>query len=154
MDVSYEDAQLQQTVSDKFYFDIEPYRDAVMVESDISILKNSLTQLGKDLSKEIEKVHKATERLANISSPSGLDLSHFALRNLKAIADDEDLPKFDAKRCGFMVFRDELDIETGLALRIVRFLATKPEHRKFPIEGLDGMKPEILTRLQERFAFD
>ncbi len=151
--VKYFHPSVGQNITDIFYIDFNDYKLTIQEDSElhkhgerIEGSLNSLVNATKKLTEHIEK-------LSYISSPSGLDLSITTLRNLKHLADKDELfEKIDPSYCPETIFREALGIDRDLAYRLQYHFF---ENRSFEgIDIIEGISEDVIENFKKIFIIN
>ena len=147
--VSYLHPQTGQRISDTFHIDLRDYDEALAVKPELYELGRTVKDSIKSLTNEVKKLNGGIEAIKSISEATGLNLSVTTLRNLRnVISGNEELEKIDPEYKGYKVFKEVLNIDKGLALKLQEHFRNKPEKN---LEDIEGMNTQILRKMRKHF---
>lgn len=124
--VTYIHPQTGKEFEDKFYVDFNDFLNTTINEPELTKHGKTIEKCLKDLTSKVKRLNTQLEKISNISSSTGLDLSRSTLRALKHIVTgDGSFDKIDLQYCHEDVFMEVLQINRELASKLEWHFRTK-----------------------------
>jgi Predicted transcriptional regulator containing an HTH domain and an uncharacterized domain shared with the mammalian protein Schlafen len=151
VDVSYFNRRVGQRVSETFHIDMTDYFNTAIIESDVRNQGEKIEDSIEKLVREVGALNKTLGIVANITGPTGLNLSVTAIRNLKHLLDGEiTVERVPATAVGWQGFMEVLGVNRTMALRLEHFVHW-PDGK---LEDVEEMTSELAARARAAFLFD
>jgi len=148
--VRYRHPLVETPVDETFRFDLEDFLNSAVLEGDTVEMGKKLESVLKEISGGVKQLDGTLKKLSAIAAPTGLNLSHTALRNMLQVGRGESDFYADASRYLTVdILREVLEIDFRLAYRIHSILVGQDNTA---LESLEGITPAILDQLRKTFG--
>jgi hypothetical protein len=148
--VEYRHPMTETVMQETFEFDLRDYMNSAVIESENVEVGKKISAALESIGSAIGRVASATENLGRISSPSGLNISFTALRNLALLMRADSGFTLDPSRYADVdLFQEVLDMDMKTAYRLRTFLSGQGPAK---LEELDGLTLEQVSLLRRLFT--
>jgi hypothetical protein len=153
VDASYFHHGTQKRITDRFEIDLNSLNGTLQEQTDLQIQAERLEKALSKLTREVETIKDRLSRLSNLADPTGLALSVTSLRNLAHLLGvPSQIEKIDPCVCSWQAFQEVLGVSPRTATQLHAFFRRMSAAKSF--DDIDGMTPDILTRLRLHFVLD
>jgi hypothetical protein len=143
---------LGQRVNENFSFDLNDFKHTLANQSDIERLTQELVREIKSLTGEVKKLDGRLEKIAQIASATGLNLSMSTIENLRHIVERTgEVEKIYPLHCTPQVFMDVLKVPFEMGLRFAAYF--RGSGKAESISQIEGATQEILERFNHYFVW-
>lgn len=149
--VTYRHPLSETTVEESFQFDLQDYLNTAVLEGEAIEAGKKVETVLKEIRDDIRKLNENVHQLTSIASPTGLNLSFTALRNLAQLRKPEPDFVVDSNRyITIGALRELLEIDWNLAYRIHLVVVGQD---KTPIDAIEGVTIELIQKLRKFVDF-
>lgn len=151
VDIDYFHPELRRQMSEHYSFDLNDFKYSLTNETDIERLTKELVKEIKHLTDEVKKVDGRLEKIAHISSATGLNILVPTIENLRHVVEKTgEVEKIYPLYCNPQVFIDVLKVPFEIGQRFAAYFRGSGNAESVP--EIDGVTPEILERFNRYFV--
>ena len=143
---------ISQNHTETFNFDLKGYSGTISYKDEINIRAEKIESVLKDLTGEVKKLNENLSNISQITKPTGLNISHTTLRNLKNVEDKKPIEKIPIPYRKYAVFQEVLGIDYKLALSLRTFFNSRKPFEE--IKNVEGITKEIIKDIEINFILD
>jgi Putative DNA-binding domain len=135
-----------QNHTEIFNFDLKGYSGTISYKEEVNIRAEKIESALKDLTGEVKKLNENLSNLSNIANPTGLNISHTALRNLKNTATKKKIEKIPIPYRKYRVFQEVLGVDYKLSLSLRTFFSSQKPLSE--IKNVEGITEKVINDIK------
>ena len=147
---SYYHPAISQNHTEQFNFDLKGYLGTISYKNESFIRAEQIESALKSLTDEVKKLNENLSNIASIANPTGLNISHTALRNLQNV--EKNIEKIPIPYGKYKVFQEVLGIDYKLALNLRTFFRSQKTFNE--IIKLEGITDKVIEDIKKYFILD
>lgn len=143
---------MSRIFQDNFPIDFSDFKDAAIIESEISEIGKNIKKQLENISGGLAKTNQTLNELSSIAGPTGLNFSFSTYKNIKNLQSENDsFCKLDPYFLNYRGFQEVLEIDTQLAHQIEFFF--RSNHTKIPLKDIEGMDDNLISKIKKFFKY-
>lgn len=143
---------ISQNHTEVFNFDLKGYSGTINYKDEINIQAERVESVLKNLVDEVKKLNENLSQLSTIANPTGLNISHTALRNLENVESGKRIEKIPIPYRKYRVFQEVLGIDYKLALALRTFFSSRKPFAE--IKSVEGITEKVIEDIKSYFILD
>lgn len=151
--VSYIHPQNNARVSDRFFYDLQDFSHSITEKSDVEEIGEKINSTLQDMSKKLEKIESHMDSLKKISTPTGLNISVTALRNIKRMMENENgFEKINPDFCSPKLFEEVLGVDSKMSHQLYTYFSFYNFQSAKKLEEIEDISDDLLLKM--KLCFD
>lgn len=143
---------ISQKITETFHIDLKGYLGTISYKEESYFRAEKIESVLKELTGEVKKLNENLSNLSLIANPTGLNISHTALRNLRNVELEKPFEKIPIPFRKYTVFQEVLGIDYKLALNIRTFFSSRKPFEE--IKNVEGITEKIIDDIKISFILD